>query len=175
MWIILAPFFYGFFHVEKSISFIHNWATRKEKSMVILSENDYLDVKLNSLIADYDTETISNLYQPIIGYSALAIYFTFVAEAKNQKVTSLISHNQLLNRLQMAPGDFIAARKKLEGVGLLKTILEEKGGIKVYHYQVYAPKTPYKFFDDTLLYGMFIKALGDSDANRFKTIYQFTI
>lgn len=142
--------------------------------MVILSENDYLDVKLNSLIADYDTETISNLYQPIIGYSALAIYFTFVAEAKNQKVTSLISHNQLLNRLQMAPGDFIAARKKLEGVGLLKTILEEKGGIKVYHYQVYAPKTPYKFFDDTLLYGMFIKALGDSDANRFKTIYQFT-
>ena len=39
---------------------------------------------------------------------------------------------------------------------------------------MYAPKTPYKFFDDTLLYGMFIKALGDSDANRFKTIYQFT-
>ena len=54
--------------------------------MVILSENDYLDVKLKSLIADYDSETISNLYQPIIGYAALAVYFTLVSETKNQKV-----------------------------------------------------------------------------------------
>ena len=140
--------------------------------MVILSENDYLDVKLNSLIADYDSETLSNLYQPIIGYAALAVYFTLVAEAKNQKITSIISHNQLLNRLQIATGDFISARKKLEGVGLLRTFLEENPGMKIYHYQLFAPKTPAKFFDDTLLFGMLIKAVGDSDANRFKTIYQ---
>lgn len=142
--------------------------------MVILSENDYLDVKLNSLIADYDIETLSNLYQPIIGYASLAIYLTFVAEAKNQKITSIISHNQLLNRLQIAPGDFISARKNLEAVGLLRTILESKPGMKVYHYQLYAPKTPAKFFDDTLLFGMLIKAVGDNDAKRFKVIYQFT-
>lgn len=143
--------------------------------MVILSENDYLDVKLNSLIADYDGETLSNLYQPIIGYAALAVYFTFVAEAKNQKITSLTSHNQLLNRLQMAPGDFITARKKLEGVGLLRTFLESNQNVRVYHYQIYAPKTPFQFFDDTLLFGMLIKALGETDANRFKTIYQMQI
>ena len=141
--------------------------------MVILSENDYLDVKVNSLIADYDAETISNLYQPIIGYAALAVYFTLVAEAKNQKITSLVSHNQILNRLQMAPGDFIEARKKLEGVGLLRTILESGQNVRIYHYQIYAPKTPSGFFDDTLLFGMLIKVLGDTDANRFKTIYQF--
>lgn len=140
--------------------------------MVILSENDYLDVKLNSLIADYDGETLSNLYQPIIGYGALAVYFTLVAEAKNQKITSLTSHNQLLNRLQMAPGVFIEARKKLEGVGLLRTFLESSDNVRVYHYQIYAPKTPFGFFDDTLLFGMLIKALGETDANRFKTIYR---
>ena len=141
--------------------------------MVILSENDYLDVKLNSLIADYDYETLANLYQPIMGYAALAVYLTLVSEAKNQKISSLISHNQILNRLQMAPGDFIAARKKLEGIGLLKTVLDSKANIKVYHYQLFAPKSPAGFFDDTLLYGMLIKALGDSDANRFKNIYRF--
>ena len=140
--------------------------------MVILSENDYLDVKLNSLIADYDGETLSNLYQPIIGYAALAVYFTLVAEAKNQKITSLTSHNQLLNRLQMAPGNFIEARKKLEGVGLLRTFLESNNNMRVYHYQIYAPKTPFGFFDDTLLFGMLIKTLGETDANRFKTIYR---
>lgn len=141
--------------------------------MVILSENDYLDVKLNSLIADYDNETLSNLYQPIIGYAALAVYFTLVSESKNQKITSVISHNQLLNRLQMSPGDFVEARKRLEAVGLLRTLLENKTSIKIYHYQVFAPKTPAKFFDDTLLYGMLIKAVGDVDAKRFKSIYQF--
>lgn len=141
--------------------------------MVILSENDYLDVKLNSLIADYDYETLANLYQPIMGYAALSVYLTLVSEAKNQKISSLISHNQILNRLQMAPGDFIAARKKLEGIGLLKTVLDSKANIKVYHYQLFAPKSPAGFFDDTLLYGMLIKALGDTDANRFKNIYRF--
>ena len=140
--------------------------------MVILSENDYLEVKLNSLIADYDNETLTNLYQPIIGYASLAVYFTLVSEAKNQSLTSIISHYQILNRLQMAPGDFISARKKLEGVGLLKTFLEENNGSKIYHYNIFAPKTPYKFFDDTLLFGMLIKAIGDVDANRFKTIYR---
>ena len=143
--------------------------------MVILSENDYLDVKLVSLIADYDVETLSNLYQPIIGYASLAIFFTLVAEAKNQKITNVTSHNQLLNRLQMAPGDFVDARKRLEAVGLLKTYLESKENIKIYHYQVYAPKAPFAFFDDALLYGMLIKAVGDTDANRFKMIYHFSV
>ena len=141
--------------------------------MVILSENDYLEVKLNSLIADYDNETIANLYQPIIGYASLAVYFTLISEAKNQTITSVISHNQLLNRLQMAPGDFVDARKRLEGVGLLRTILEEEGGTKIYHYQIFAPKTPSKFFDDALLYGMLIKAVGEVDSKRFKMIYHF--
>lgn len=141
--------------------------------MVILSENDYLEVKLNSLIADYDSETIANLYQPIIGYASLAVYFTLISEAKNQAITSVISHNQLLNRLQMAPGEFVDARKRLEGVGLLRTILEEANGSKIYHYQIFAPKTPSKFFDDALLYGMLIKAVGEVDSKRFKMIYHF--
>lgn len=150
-------------------------ATQRKEVMVILSESDYLDVKLVSLIADYDVETLSNLYQPIIGYASLAIFFTLVAEAKNQKITNISSHNQLLNRLQMAPGDFVDARKRLEAVGLLKTYLETKDNLKIYHYQVYAPKAPFAFFDDALLYGMLIKAVGDTDANRFKMIYHFNI
>ena len=141
--------------------------------MVILSENDYLEVRLNSLIADYDVDTLSNLYQPIIGYAALAVYFSLWAEAKNQRITHICSHNQLFNRLQIAPGDFISARKHLEAVGLLKTVLEKNENSRIYHYNLFAPKTPYAFFDDALLFGMLIKALGDVDANRFKTIYHY--
>lgn len=141
--------------------------------MVILSENDYLEVKLNSLIADYDVDTLTNLYQPIIGYAALSIYFTFWSEAKNQKITHICSHNQLFNRLQIAPGDFVEARKHLEAVGLLRTVLEKNSNTRIYHYELFAPKTPYSFFDDALLFGMLMKAVGETDANRFKTIYNF--
>ena len=139
--------------------------------MVILSNQDMFDIKVSSLLADYDRETITNLYQPIIGYTALAVYFTFWREAKNQKIISLSSHEQLFMRMKIAPGDFIAARKVLEAVGLVKTRLEKTNGVSIYHYQLYAPKTPSKFFDDTLLYGLFIQNLGENEANRLRRVY----
>ncbi len=139
--------------------------------MVILSENDYLDVKLNSLVADYDIDTLINLYQPIIGYTAVSIYLTFIVESRNQRMTSMITHNQLLNKLQIASSSFISERKKLEALGLIKTKLEVVNRTKIYHYSVFAPKTPFGFFDDVLLFAYLIKAVGTTDANRLKALY----
>ena len=81
--------------------------------MVILSNNDMFEVRINSLLADYDRETLTNLYQPIIGYTALALYFTFWSEASIQKVLSFSSHEQLFVRMKLAPGHFVDARKLL--------------------------------------------------------------
>ena len=140
--------------------------------MVILSTSDMFDIKVSSLLADYDRETITNLYQPLIGFTALAVYFTFWSEAKNQKITSMSSHEQLLVRMKMATGVFIEARKVLEAVGLVKTRLEKMNGLSIYHYELFAPKTPSKFFNDTLLYGLLIQNLGENDANRLKRVYE---
>ena len=130
------------------------------------------EVRINSLLADYDRDTITNLYQPIIGYSALAIYFTLWSEANVQRVLSFSSHEQLFTRMKIAPGNFVEARKVLEGVGLLKTRLEKAPGTNIYHYELSAPKTPERFFEDTLLYGMLIQALGENDASRLKRVYE---
>ena len=140
--------------------------------MVVLHSNDYLEVKNMSLIAEYDKETIVNLYQPLVGYRAIAVYFTLSSEANNQKVTSLTTHGQIINRMKIATGDFIEARKALEAVGLLKTYLTEQNDTKFYTYEIYAPKTPKAFFDDALLYGMLIKGLGETEASKFKSIYK---
>ena len=140
--------------------------------MVILSENDMFEVKVATLLADYDRETITNLYQPIIGYTALAIYFSFWGESKNQKVLSLSSHEQFLARMKMNPGSFLEGRKLLEAVGLIKTRLEKIKDVKIYHYEVLAPKTPKGFFADTLLYGLLIQALGEGEAERLKRVYE---
>lgn len=139
--------------------------------MVILNNNDMFSVRLTTLIADYDHETLINLYEPLIGYSALALYFTFIAEANYQKVNSLSNHEALLARMQMSPGDFLKARKSLEAVGLVRTFLENNGGAKIYHYELYAPKTPEEFFNDTLLYGLLISYIGEMDAKRMNLYY----
>ena len=130
------------------------------------------EVKVATLLADYDRETITNLYQPIIGYTALAIYFSFWSESKNQKVLSLSSHEQFLARMKMTPGAFLEGRKLLEAVGLVRTRLEKIKDVKIYHYEVLAPKTPSGFFSDTLLYGLLIQALGESEAERLKRVYE---
>ena len=140
--------------------------------MVLLHSTDYLEIKAMSLLADYDRDTMVNLYQPIIGYSALAVYFTLWSEFTNQKVTAVCSHGQLMRRMRINPSEFIDARKTLEAVGLLKTYLEDKGDTKFYTYELYSPKTPKKFFDDALLFGLLIKNLGDTEANKFKNIYK---
>lgn len=140
--------------------------------MVVLSYNDMFEVRVNSLLADYDRDTLTNLYQPIIGYSSLAVYFTLWSESRNQKVLSFSTHEQLLSRMKMPAGAFVEARKFLEGVGLLRTKLEKVNNTNIYHYSIYAPLTPQNFFNDTLLFGMLIRALGEEDADRLKKVYE---
>ena len=130
------------------------------------------DVKISSLLADYDRDTITNLYQPIIGYTSLAVYFSLWSEANNQKIISMSSHEQFFLRMKIATGEFVEARKTLEAVGLVKTRLEKIQDFAIYHYELFAPKTPAKFFNDTLLFGMLIQNLGEIEANRLKRVYE---
>ena len=139
--------------------------------MLVLKDVDYLQVNLNSLVADYDRHTLANLYQPIIGYKAVALYFTLLTEVDNQKINTIISHKNIFDRMQINAGDFVDSRKFLEAVGLLKTYVTDLKGNKLYTYELYAPKTPKLFFDNTLLYGMLIKNLGEAEANKLKNVY----
>ncbi len=140
--------------------------------MKVLSSKDYLEVTANSLIADYDRDILTNLYQPIFGYTALSVYFSLWSEMNNQKVTSISTHEQFLARMQMPTGVFVDARKSLEACGLLRTYVEAAGEVNVYTYELYAPKTPKLFFDNALLYGMLIKCIGENEAKRLKSIYK---
>jgi len=139
--------------------------------MNVLKEKDILVVKAGTLLADYDRESIANLYQPIMGYAAHALYMTLWGEAKNQLVTSSINHGTLFSILGMNASSFVDGRKILEALGLLKTFVSEQGDNKTYTYQLFAPKSPKVFFDNALLLGMLIKAIGDESVNRLKKIY----
>ena len=139
--------------------------------MKVLANQDFLEVRLASLIADYDRDTLSNLYQPMIGYEALALYMTLWSEANNERISPLCTHEQVFLRMRIPAGAYVEARKYLEATGLLKTFVSQGQDFKVYHYELYAPKSPRGFFDDALLYGMLIKSIGENNANRLKNIY----
>ena len=170
MWIKFSPILAPFIIVEIINNYSHN-SEHLEVSMLIVKENDYLEVNLNSLVADYDRLTLTNLYQPIIGYKAVGLYFTLLTEADNQKINPIINHKTLFDRMQMTASDFVDSRKLLEAVGLLKTFVRDLKENKFYQYELYAPKTPKLFFDNTLLYGMLIKCIGENDANKLRNIY----
>ncbi|MCQ2800565.1 MAG: DnaD domain protein [Bacilli bacterium] len=139
--------------------------------MKVLANQDFLEVRLASLIADYDRDTLSNLYQPMIGFEALALYMTLWSEANNERVSPLCTHEQIFLRMRIPAGAYVEARKYLEATGLLKTFVSKGQDFKIYHYELYAPKSPRGFFDDALLYGMLIKSIGETNANRLKNIY----
>ena len=139
--------------------------------MKVLANQDFLEVRLASLIADFDRDTLSNLYQPMIGFEALSLYMTLWSEAYNERVSPLCTHEQLFLRMRMPAGAFVEARKYLEATGLLKTFVSQGQDYKIYHYELYAPKSPRGFFDDALLYGMLIKSIGEKNSTRLKNIY----
>ncbi|MGM9873496.1 MAG: hypothetical protein ACI31G_01060 [Bacilli bacterium] len=139
--------------------------------MIILKNKDFLSCQFSSLIADYDRNTITRLYQPIIGFSSAMVYFTLWSESESQKLTPLISHDSLLIRMKMASGEFVEARQKLEAIGLLKTKLEKHKDFNVYHYEIFAPKTPEQFFKDNLLYGLLKENVGKDEALKLKNYF----
>lgn len=140
--------------------------------MVLIELNDNFIARLSTLIADYDRESLTNLYQPLIGHTALSLFFTLWAEANNQKISQVSTHENLLKRMQLTTGEFVKAKKALEAIGLLKTHLETIGDTRIFYYDLFAPKSPSEFFNDTLLFGLLIKYIGEVDADKIKTIYQ---
>lgn len=138
--------------------------------MTVLGSKDLLKVKFSGLAADYDRDTIVNLYQPIVGYTAMAIYFSLWSlSSKND--SNYITHEQLFSRMQIAPGRFVESRKLLEATGLLKSFVKTSDVCKKYSYVLYAPKSPKDFFDNTLLYGMLVKCVGVEEADSIKSQY----
>ena len=139
--------------------------------MVLIHNTDTFTVRLVTLIAEYDRDTMVNLYQPLIGHEAMSLYFTLWSEANNQKIIPTASHESLFAKTQFTVGEFIKARKALEAVGLLKTYLETTNDSRFFHYELYSPKTPNDYFNDTLLYGLLIKCIGEKEAQRAKNLY----
>lgn len=88
---------------------------------------------------DYDKKLIFNLYQPIVGAIAVNLYLSLWSYLDKEEIFSLEwSHHHLMTNTQLGLDYIVAAREKLEGIGLMKTYYK-KGTVNNYIYELYAP------------------------------------
>ncbi|WP_302372363.1 DnaD domain protein [Enterococcus asini] len=91
------------------------------------------------------------LYQPITGSDAIAVYFTLLGDGEDPKQADYL-HIDALNALDMGLPRFIAARKRLEGIGLLKVYVKDDPDLgQSYLYELLEPAAPSEFFQEETL------------------------
>ena len=127
--------------------------------MLFLSKEDYYEVYLKSIISDFDRDTLSMLYQPIIGGAAVALYLSLQQDHK--KIDHLFTHQELVDSIGFSIDIIQDARSKLEAIGLLSSYYKTEKDATYYKYVLYAPKTPKEFFDDILFKGLLIEKIGE--------------
>jgi replication initiation and membrane attachment protein len=103
------------------------------------------------------------LYQPIIGHTAVSLYFTLIDDLeKREFMSSELTHHHLVSTMQLRLNDIIIAREKLEAVGLLKTYYKE-GNVNNYVYVLYSPLSINEFFNHPILSVVLYNNLGKKE------------
>ena len=142
-----------------------------------ISETDFYEIRLASLISNVDKDVIVELYQPLIGSQATILYLNLVKQKRNEEPDDDNSYvtSQLLNMMQFSAGTLLSARHQLEAVGLLRTYEKTDVSGRHYIYVIYAPKTPKDFFDDVLFKGLLVQYIGEKEAKKLAHSYKINL
>lgn len=142
-----------------------------------ISELDFYEIRLASLISNVDKDVIVELYQPLIGSQATILYLNLVKQKRNEEPGEDNSYvtSQLLNMMQFSAGTLLSARHQLEAVGLLRTYEKSDVTGRHYIYVIYAPKTPKDFFDDVLFKGLLVQYIGEKEAKKLAHSYKINL
>ena len=80
-----------------------------------------------TILNNEDRKLLIMLYQPIIGYKAMSLYFTLWSDLDKREITSIeYTHHHLMTSMQLKLSEIIEAREKLEAIGLLKTYIKKQ-------------------------------------------------
>lgn len=129
-------------------------------SVKVLS-NDKYKVYCDSVITDYDRKILTRLYQPICGHGAIMFYFTLWSELEGDQTltTSTTSIERLCLSMQCNNYEIQKYASLLEGIGLIKTHYKLDSLQSTFVFILYAPLSPYQFFDHDLYNIMLIHSL----------------
>ncbi len=129
------------------------------KKLSVLPADTYIVVN-KTVLTDKDQKIISMLYQPIIGFAAVSLYYTLIDDLDRSEIISNdFTHHHLMATMQLNLEDIVIAREKLEAVGLLKTYVK-KDNINQYVYLLFSPVSANEFFNHPILNVVLYNNLG---------------
>lgn len=141
------------------------------KLVSILPADSYVVIN-KSLINDKDRFNLTMLYQPIIGSVSLSLYFTLWADLnKTEIMSNEYTHHHLMNVMGIKLDEIVSARKRLEAVGLLKTLFKS-GQINNYVYELYSPLSACEFFSNPILASSLLSSLGKKEYQMLVNYYK---
>lgn len=141
------------------------------KNLTILPADTYTVIN-KTVLSDNDAKLISRLYQPIIGYTAVSLYLTFLDDLdKLELMSEELTHHHLMATMQLRLEDIVIAREKLEATGLLKTYIK-KGNVNHYAYLIYSPLSVNDFFNHPILNIVLYNNLGKKEYDKLLNYYK---
>ena len=141
------------------------------KNITVLPADTYTVIN-KTVITDKDKKIITMLYQPIIGYTAVSLYSTLVADLEKSDIMSEdLTHHHLMASMQLKLEDIVIAREKLEAIGLLKTYMK-KDNINQYVYLLYSPISVNDFFNHPILNVVLYNNLGKEEYEKVKNYFK---
>lgn len=120
----------------------------------------YVVVQEGNLPGGYAT-SLTHLYQPLIGMTAVMLYQTLLHEVNLQHDHQPQTHHTLMNYMNIPLDDIYRARMKLEGIGLLNTYKQQTDKNDFYTYELANPFAPSDFFRDAMLTQLLYHHIGD--------------
>lgn len=130
-------------------------------------------VKNATILRKEDQDVLVKLYEPVIGSTAISLYFTLWSDLDILNIMSTErTHHNLMASKRLKLEDILEARERLEGIGLIKTYFKE-GDINSYVYELYSPLEPNEFFSNPILSTTLESNVGKRDFNRL--LKYFTI
>ena len=141
------------------------------KNRTILPADTYIVIN-KTILNDTDRKLVSMLYQPIIGYTAVSLYFTLLDDLDKLEVMSGdLTHHHLMATMQLKLEDIVIAREKLEASGLLKTYYRSSH-INQYVYLIYSPLSAHEFLTHPILNVVLFNNLGKKEYDRIVNYYK---
>ena len=111
---------------------------------------------------DLDHTVLTNLYQPIIGEQAIALYnllWSLSLNYHNQMI--LTKHYEIQSMLNSGSDDWLGVRKRLEAVKHIRTLISPKRPDTLI-YQLNEPLSPEQFLRTDILSIILLGKVGDS-------------
>ena len=140
------------------------------KNITILPADTYIVVN-KTVLHEEDRRLLTMLYQPIIGYMAVSLYFTLIDDLENNSTSSDLTHHHIMSIMQLRLEDILIAREKLEAVGLLKTYLK-KGSVNNYVYLIYSPISANEFFNHPILNIVLYNNIGKKEYDKRQELFK---